>query len=414
MVNSINTIKSNAGVIAKVAAGTFVDNLQFGKSISQADPSDYKGKNGYSAGDTVYISKPAIYIPNTSFDATSSILDIAELKVALALDIVSSVPVSLDSQELASTMNLSSINDRVVQPAVKGMAQQVEATMLNRATYQVGNIVGTAGATVFDTATMLSAAQKMSEFLCPNDDERYALLTPAAAASAVNARKGFPNATTEVSKQYRMGLMGIADGFTYLQNNLLPTITNGTANPTMTVTTTSVAGATTIALTGSGTETLKAGQKFSIANVNAVHPQTKVSLGYNKQFSVAADATAVGGAYTVTIGGDPIYTSTSVGLQNVDRFPTSGDVVTLGAGVGGTLSTAYRHSLAFHKQAFRMVSVPLVMPEAVEFGAQESYKGFTVAIVRAFDVLKRRMITRIDFLGGFCATRPEWACVVTS
>lgn len=413
MTSVFNTIKGNAGVIAKLAAGTLVDNLQFCKSIDIADPSDYNGKNGYSAGDTIYISKPALYTAGSSYDMTSNLQDVLEQKVGLALDIISSVGVAIDSQELASSINIESIYKRVVKPAVQAIAQDVEKTCLSRAVLQTGSVVGTAGTTVFDTATMLSANQKMTEFLAPQDDERYALLNPAAQASAINARKGFPNPSGELTKQYKNAVMGSADGMTYLSNNLLPTLTRGTANPTMTVTTTSTAGDTTIALTGSGSETLTAGQTFTIASVNAVHPQTKVSLGYNKQFVVTALNTASGGSYTaVALGGDPIYLTGS--RQNVDRLPTSADVVTLGAGTGGTLSVAYKENLCFHRSAFRMVSVPLVMPEAVELAAQETYKGVTVAIIRAFEVTKRRMITRIDFLGGFAATRPEWACRVTS
>jgi len=38
----------------------------------------------------------------------------------------------------------------------------------------------------------------------------------------------------------------------------------------------------------------------------------------------------------------------------------------------------------------------------------------TIAIVRSWDILKRRMITRLDFLGGFAPVRPEWGCRITS
>ncbi len=412
--NTLNTIKSNGGVLAKLAAGTLVDNLMFAKSISKADPSDYKGKNGYSAGDTIYVSQPALFIPTNSMDITSSIQTVAEQKKPLALDIISSVAVDIDSQELASTVNIGSIYDRVIKPAMQGIAQDVERIMLNRAALAVGNVVGSAGSTVFDTATMLSAGQKMSEFLAPQDNDRFALLSPAAQASAVNARKGFLNPSPELSKQYKNGVMGVADGFNYLSNNLMPRLTSGTATGSITVTTTSVAGATTIALTGTGTQTLKAGQRFTVAGCNAVHPQTKVDLGYPYQFVITADNTASGGAYTGVALGNAIYNATSGSLQNITRFPTASDVVTLGAGIGNAVSTPYTQNICFHRDAFRMVSVPLVLPDSAELAVQETYEGVTVAIVRAFDVFKRRMITRIDFLGGFVATRPEWACVASN
>ena len=406
------SVMKSVGVIAKLAAGTLVDNLTACRLMEKADKSDYDGKNGYKAGDTIQINVPALYTPGTNMDITSSIQAIQETRIPLTLDIIQTVGVDLDSRELAYQVGLESLYNRVIKPAVEGIAQGVENICLTRACAATANIVGTAGATAFDTSTVLSAGQKLTEFLAPRKD-RYVILNPGAEASAVNSRKGFVNDPGKLSKQYITGAMGAADGFEYYSNNLLPRFTSGTATGAHTVTTTSVAGATTLAITGTGTQTLTAGQTFTVAGCNAVHPQTKVDLGYPRQFVITANATAVAGAYTVSIG-EPIYTATSGSLQNITRFPTASDVITLGAGVGNVASTNYPQNLAFHKQAYRMVSVPLVMPEAVEMSAQETYEGITVATVRAFDVRTRAMITRIDFLGGFAATRPMWACRITN
>ncbi len=411
MSNSIQTVKAAAGLLAKAAAKELVDNLQFCKSIDKADEADYKGKNGYSAGDTIYIAKPARFIPITSFDITSSINDFVEEKVPLALDTPVTVSVALDSQELASTIDLSAVYNRAIKPAIHSIAQTVESTFLTTAVNATYNSVGSAGTTVFDTNTMMGATARLGQYLAPTQD-RFALLDPVATQSAVVARKGQFQSATEIAKQYKDGVMGMADGFAYLSNNLLPTHTRGTeAGSAFTVATTSVNGATTIALTGTSGGTLKKGDVFTVANVFAVHPITKVTQNFLQQFVVTADNTAVSTAYTGVAISPTIYDATTgKGLQNVNRFPTSADVVT----IVGTLSTGYTQNLCFQRGAFRMVSVPLVMPEAVEFAEQATYQGITVSIVRAFDVLKRRMITRVDFLGGITATRPEWACRVTA
>lgn len=410
MSNAIQTVKSAAGLLAKAAAKELVDNLQFCKSIDKADESDYKGKNGYSAGDTIYITKPARFIPITSFDITSSINDFAEEKVALVLDTPVTVSVSLDSQELASTIDVSQVYNRAIKPAIHSIAQTVESTFLTTAVNATYNTVGTAGSTVFNTNAMMDATARLGQYLAPTQD-RFALLDPIATQSAVVSRKGLFQSSSEIAKQYKDGVMGMADGFAYLSNNLLPTHTRGTQTGSLTVATTSVNAATTIALTGTSGGTLKAGDVFTVANVFAVHPITKVTQSFLQQFVVTADNTASGTAYTGVAISPTIYDATTgKALQNVNRFPTSADVVTL----VGSLSTGYTQNLCFQKGAFRMVSVPLIMPEAVEFAEQATHQGITVAIVRAFDVLKRRMITRVDFLGGITATRPEWACRVTS
>jgi hypothetical protein len=182
----------------------------------------------------------------------------------------------------------------------------------------------------------------------------------------------------------------------------------------MTVTTTvSGEGTSTIAITGTGSQTLVKGDVLTFgtaggSGVYAVHPITKKVYPFLQQFVVQALNTASGGAYTGVSVSPAFYTSASKGLQNISQFPQSGMTVT----ILGSASTGYTQNLAFHKNAFRMVSVPLVMPKAVEFAAQETYQGITVAIIRAFDPLLRRMITRMDFLGGITADRPEWACRV--
>lgn len=411
--NSPSVMKS-VGVIAKLAAGTLVDNLQFCRTIDKADKSDYDGKNGYKAGDTIQINVPALYTPGTSLDITSSIQAIQETRVPLALDIIQTVGVDVDSRELAYQVGLESLYSRVIKPAVQGIAQGVENICLTRACTATYNIVGTAGATAFDTSTILASGQKLSEFLAPRQD-RSVILNPGSEASAVNARKGFVNDPSKVSKQYVSGAMGTADGYDYYSNNLLPRFVSGTATGSHTVTTTvATQGQSTLAITGTGSQTLVAGQTFTVAGVNAVHPQTKADLGYLQQFVITANATASGGAYASVSVSPAMYTSASGSLQNITAFPTSSAVITLGAGTGNTASTTYPQNLAYHKNAFRMVSVPLVMPEAVEMAAQETFEGVTVAVVRAFDVRTRAMITRIDFLGGFCATRPQWACRITN
>lgn len=412
---ALNTVKLNAGVLAKAAAGVLVDNLQFAKSIGQADPSDYDGKNGYSAGDTIYISKPARPVVGTSFDITSTVGSLAEEKVPLALDITKVASFDLDSAELASSVKLQGVFDRFIKPYSMGIAQEVEKTLLERATINTANTVGTAGSTVFDTSTMLSAGVKLDEFLAPFDGERYALLSPSAQASALNSRKSFVQSSEELSKQYKKGLMGQADGFTYMSNNLVSRLAYGSDVSGIAVESSVVAisnGMSTLGVDGVASgATITKGSVFTISGVNAVHPQTKVDLGYLQQFVVTADVTETAGN-SVTLSISPsIYYTTTDPRQNVTAAPVdeTGTLVFYGAA-----STNYTYSLAYHKDAYRMVSVPLVLPKAAEIAEQYTYKGMTVAIVQSWDVLKRRMITRIDFLGGFSPVRPEWACKITS
>lgn len=409
MANTFNTLKSAPGVIAKAAAKMLSDELQFTKSIAKADPADYQGKNGYSAGDTIYISKPARFTAQQAFDITSTMQNVTEEKVPLVLNTISTVGLNINTLEYATTIELKSMIKRIIEPAVQTIAQDIENRFLAQAMQSVYNQVGTAGTTVFDTDTVLSAREKMSKFLCPKDDKRHVLFDSTGGRSAVNARKGLFQQADEIGKQYKSGAIGRADGFIWLENEMVPVLTTGTRTGAITVTTTSSEGDSTIALTGTSAQTLAAGDVFTISGVYAVHPILKTVRPFLQQFVVTAANTASGGAYTSVAISPSIYTATSVGLQNVGTLPQSGATVTF----TGAASTSYTQHLAFHKNAFRMVSVPLIMPKAVEFAVTEEYEGINVSIVRAFDVLQRRMITRMDFLGGLVADRPEWATRIT-
>ena len=144
---------------------------------------------------------------------------------------------------------------------------------------------------------------------------------------------------------------------------------------------------------------------FTIDGVFAVDPITKTTLPSLQQFVVTADVTGSSGSATVSVS-PAFFSSASGSLQNISAFPQASATVTpLGAA-----NTGYRQNLAFQKQAFRMVSVPLVEPDGVDMIGQSTVNGFTIRVIRDYDVLKDQLIMRLDFLGGLAATRPEWAC----
>ena len=176
-------------------------------------------------------------------------------------------------------------------------------------------------------------------------------------------------------------------------------------------TTVSVEGQATLVVEGltANTGTVKKGTVFTIAGVNAVHPITKADLGYLQQFVVTGDETADSNGYATLDVSPAFYTSASNGLQNITAFPVDGAAIT----PVGAASSALTQNMAYHKSAFRMVSVPLVTPNGLDMAAQKTHEGFTIRVIRDYAILTDKLIMRLDFLGGICATRPEWACRIT-
>ena len=412
MADNILTIKSNAKKLAKMAAADLADSVHFFKTARQMDRSEFNSdKGGHSPGDTVSVRIPAqATVGTTTFDLTSGLQDVKERSVDATLDIIGTVGFDLDSQQLAHDVDLGKVYDRFIRGFVKDIAASVESQAITKATQATANLVGTPGSTVVDPDTVLAGREKMSKFLAPKDDNRFFLMDSTAMRSAVNANK---NLFVFGKKEYGQGYIGDALGYSWMENELLYQHTNG-ADVAVAIEASVLApatGATTIGVDGvTSGATIKKGSTFTIAGVYAVHPQTKVALPFLKQFTVTADVTETSGN-TVTIAISPaIYSSASGSLQNVSALHADEAAVVF----DGLASTIYTQSLMYHKEAFRVASVPLVLPTNAEFAEQASEDGMNIAIVRDFDVLTRKMITRIDFLGLVVPVRPEWACRVTA
>jgi hypothetical protein len=414
MSNTINNVKDVGTVIAKMAAGMLADKLQFVKSIDKEPASSFGQVNGYNVGDTININKPARFIPSSTADITSTIQDVKEEKVSMALDIRSVVPIALTSAEIQNTLALKDWSNRILDPAVSSIAQNVESTVAIRAKNGFTNFAGTAGSTNFNTATMLSARTALMKSLVPQDGNLFALLDSTSMASAVDNRKGLFQSSEAIKKQYQEGYVGYADGFTYLENNLVPRHTNG-ADVAFSVEASVVTianGMSTLGVDGvTSGATIKAGTKFTIPTCYKVHPITKATLPELQVFTVTADVTEVSGN-SVTLAISPsIYYTTTDPRQNVSAAPVDEDACTV---VTGLASTTYTHNLFYHKQACRFASVPLVKPDGLDMAGQETVDGITIRVLRGFDIRTDQLIMRLDFLGGFSVVRPEWGGVITS
>jgi hypothetical protein len=181
--------------------------------------------------------------------------------------------------------------------------------------------------------------------------------------------------------------------------------TTGTRTGAHTVTTTVTSqGATTIAITGTGTQTIKKGDVFTINGRFAVNPQTRESTGALQQFVVTEDVTAAGGAYAAVKISPAIYTSGQA-LATVDSFPTAGDTITF----LGSASTQYPQNLIYHKDAITFATADLLLPNGVDMASRKVHNGISMRIVRQYDINNDRMPCRIDVLYGYSVIRPQMA-----
>jgi hypothetical protein len=303
------------------------------------------------------------------------------------------------------TMQLDDFAERVLKPRISQLAASIDADVANSFN-SIFQSVGTPGTTPASTAVLLAAQQKLNEAAAVMSP-RYVTVNPAANAALIEGMKGLFNPVSTISAQFKNGMFGEGIlGFNELNmSQSIKQFTTGSRSGSHTVTTTvSTQGASSIAITGTGSQTIKKGDVFTIANVYAVNPQTRESTGSLQQFVCTEDVTAAAGAYATVKISPAIYTS-SVALATVDSFPQASAAVTF---LGGA-STQYPQNLVYHRDAIAFATADLLMPQGVDMASRQVHNGISMRVVRQYDINNDRMPCRIDVLYGYNVIRPQMA-----
>ena len=303
------------------------------------------------------------------------------------------------------TMQLDDFAERVLKPRISQLAASIDADVAN-SFLNMFQSVGTPGTTPSTTAVLLAAQQKLNESAAVMSP-RYATVNPAANAALIEGIKGLFNPVSTISSQFKNGMFGEGIlGFDELNmSQSIKQFTTGSRTGAHTVTTTvSAQGTSTIAITGTGTQTIKKGDVFTINGVFAVNPQTRESTGSLQQFVVTEDVAASGGAYAAVKISPAIYTS-SVALATVSSFPQAGDTITFFGGA----STQYPQNLVYHRDAIAFATADLLLPQGVDMASRQVHNGVSMRVVRQYDINNDRMPCRIDVLYGYSVIRPQMA-----
>jgi hypothetical protein len=356
---------------------------------------------GAKIGDTLRIRLPDRALVTNG--AALGVQEVNEQYTTLTVASQKHIGVNFTSAEMA--LSLDDFADRILKPRVSQLAASIDADVAN-SFQSIFQSVGTPGTTPATSLVLLQGQQKLNEAAALMSP-RYATVNPAANAGLVEGMKGLFNPTSTISRQFKNGMMG--EGVLgYDEINMSQSIkqhTTGTRTGAHTVTTTvSTQGATTIAITGTGTQTIKKGDVFTIADCFAVNPQTRESTGSLQQFVVTEDVTAAGGAYAAVKISPAIYTSGQA-LATVDSFPQSGKTVTF----LGSASTQYPQNLIYHKDAITFATADLLLPNGVDMASRKVHNGISMRIVRQYDINNDRMPCRIDVLYGYSVIRPQMA-----
>lgn len=311
-----------------------------------------------------------------------------------------------DGYELSGLFELYSLGgeklvaERVGEPRMRNMAVTSAVNCYNTIAMAM-NFVGTAGTPLVNASDFGKARAVLMNQLAESD--LFCAMSPDDMALVAGDLATRFNPTSDSSLAYLKGMVKEAVGFGFYETTNIPIHINGDAAGTgaagMVLSSVVTTGANTIAVSGGtvATGTITKGTliyfatRSSVANVNAVQPNTKTPLSTLRYFTVASDVTLSGGAGTITLT-QAIYGPENNKLQNSTILPTTQYV-----GIVGTPSHGYRQMLFMKKKAsafFGLRLPDLIMQKVTSM----TYEGVEIKVSAGSDLTNYQNIMRWDIL----------------
>lgn len=409
---SINTTLSPT-IIAKEALRLLKNNLVMGSNVYRDYEAEFPGEP--KKGGTVTIRKPVKFTSTKARTRSTSV--ITENSITLTVSTQDHISWQFESAQLALT--IEQYSERYLRPACARLANDIDADLLALYKDVYNSVIESSGFVTPHTFMVLGKAmQVMDEEAAPPDD-RVVVFNPAAHWAMANALTALYQQEPG-TKALRKGYLGtIAGAQIFMDQNVKTHLSGqagttvgsdgtgleiGTGAPTGVTFTSALALADFNVVTTAG---LRAGDVFTIAGVYAVNPMSGESTGQLRQFVVrtevpiASAGSATEHPVTVQISPDMIQTGA---YKTVDTYPAGGAAIDVLANTGKN----YPQNVVFHKNAFALVMVPLPAPGGV-WGSTASEDGFSVRVVKQYDVEADIEICRLDVLYGVKTIYPELA-----
>lgn len=395
---SSNTLLTPS-IITKDSLVILQNNLVMAGKVNR----QFEDQMGAKIGTSLTIRKPNRF---TVADGPGlQLQDISEPSTSITISNQSQI--SFQFNAVALTLVIEEFRERYLKPAMEALANKIDrGVMLNFSS--IYNEVGTPGTVPNAFSFLANVGQRLDEEAAPQSD-RTMVLNPAAYWGVCIGLS-----TLFVQSVAEPGLKGflanIANFEIYLDQNIV-TQTTGSYAGTPTVNGAGQTGSTLV--TGGWTASigtlLNVGDVITIAGVHAINPQSRTTTGALRNFVVTATASSNGsGASSIQIS--PPITTTGP-YATVDNSPAAGASITV---ISGASAATNAKNIGFCKDAFGLVTVPLEMPEGVDFKAQEVYKGVNLRIIRAYDINNDVTPCRLDVLWGTTTYYQELACRLTN
>ena len=415
-------------VIVREALRLFKNNLVMGNLVYREYEKQFPGMP--KAGGSVTIRKPTKFkVAKARVRSTKTITE-----ASITLEVATQAHVSWNFYSVDLTLTIEEYSERYIRPAAAALANTVDADLLGLYS-DVANQVqdSTSGANPSTFMVLGKAMQKLDEEAVP-PDSRVVVFNPAAHWAFANALSNW-NFKEGGEQALKKGFLGrVANAEIYMDQNVKIHTVGKWASDVLVATSsrvfihsTATSGALGYLPQGSANPArgeaqnknlliggilqtsqagLEIGDVFSINGCYAVNPMSGESTGSYRQFTVTADLTmshdSTGKAGVVNFLPEMVHTGP---YKTVDTIPQKG----ARCWIEGMPHSTIPMNMAFHRNAFALVMVPLVIPDGV-WAAQESENGVSIRVVKDYDIDADSEIIRMDILYGVKTIYPELAC----
>lgn len=357
-------------------------------------------KKEFAVGAQIQVKFPQTFIIRNGLGYSPQ--GINRISTTISLDQPFGIDFEWDDYEAAVKAERSEeeIREQYLQPAAAQLAQEVDSRCAQFAYQNCSNVVGALGTDPTALSTYDLARARLMVKAVPPGKRSLCISSSMMQAIGPSIQTIF-QPVDEITEVFKDGVLGRAKSFDWYESQSLYSHTAGTWAGAVTVTGAGQNGSSLI-ITGTNNDTLKAGDKFSIANVNMVNPRTRRLAGpaTAQQFTVTQDYTLDGAADTIQIL--PAIYGPGSQYQNVDALPANGAALTLWPGTTSPNGKVGTVGLALTKYAFALVGAKLYSPKAVEVCSQKQdpKTGLAVRFVKAWDPVRSMNINRFDMVIG--------------
>ena len=391
-------------IIAKEALFHLENNVIMGQKVHR----QYK-REFVKIGDSVTIRKPVKFVVTDG--ATRSNQDVIEETTSIVINQRKHVSWNFSTQDL--TLTIEEYAERYIKPAMIVLANNIDRTLCVEGAQEFFNQTGTPGTTPNDFTFLADTAQKMDEEPVPDDGLRCLVLNPAARWGMADGLGGTGSGgifnAEIVHGMVRRGRLGELANFDIYGDQNIANHTVGAHSGTPLVDDAAFANDTDLVafdgMVGTVVGALLKGDIFTIDGVNSVNDVSKEDTGVLQQFVVVADVNTTGGAGTAQVFPDINDGSTpsTAAYQTVSALPADN----AGINIVGAASAVHPQNLAFHHNALALVTVPLELPDSAVFKARADWRGFSIRVIKDYDIDSDEEIIRLDILYGVKAIYQE-------